>query len=266
MEFMSSHTRVRPSYSLRIARSLSIESAKRFKGNVVHSLLEKQIRHLLCLRVLQELTLLVERLEHRVHSSQPPITRKLTRREFLDVQQTGVVPYQNAVAVLVVPPLNRNPITKQRPLGSMSPLPSNAEDVPIPEPKRPLPPLSTLHSTIAQGSQADALGDIESHSQCQVPLYHGVALFPDREQRMSLHKLLSRLLAIERKIEPVSNKRSGDDKDSHAYVLHSDAEITHRGDVASVAIGLWRLRMFEGGSWEENVQWYTTQFRSHEIL
>lgn len=221
----------------------------------VHALFAEQTAHLLRLRVLQELELLADKMEsllgkpRAVYNSK--IIRRLTLREWKSIHETGVIPFPDAVAVLVVPPLNRDPITKLRPEGSMSAAPLVQHERPTPL----LPPLSTLHPTT---------------SQARVPYYNGISLFPAREQRAALHALLLRLLTIERKtrhrfsFSPGTRKATDKDDDSHkpshAFLLCSNAEIIKRADVAAVAIALWRVRMFEGGGWddEDNRAWVKT--------
>jgi hypothetical protein len=226
----------------------------------VHSLLADHIAHLLRVRVLQELELLgdemVSAIGRRGAAFNSRVIRRLNRGEWKSLCETGVIPYPNAIAVLVVPPLNKDPITKQRPEGSMS-------ASPVVEPKSPFPsksppPLSTLHPTAA----VETMNDNIFLPQARIPLYNGVSLFPSRTQRAALHTLLTRLLGIERRsrrrdtLSP-KTKNTGDDdkvsrqdkKASHAFLLCADAETSRRADVAAVGIALWRVRMFEGGGW-----------------
>lgn len=222
----------------------------------VHALFAEHIVHLLRLRVLQELELLGDRMESllgkpgAVYNSR--LIRRLTRHEWKSIRATGVIPYPNAIAVLIVSPLNRDPVSKTRPKGSMS-------AAPLIEPEQPAPvnpplPLSTLHPTTAHETVND-----NTLPQARIPLYNGVPLFPARAQRAALYNLLIRLLDIERRSrhrtspspkmpEKVDDQ---DKKGSHAFLLCSDAEISRRADVAAVGIALWRVRMFEGGGWDD---------------
>jgi len=215
----------------------------------VHALLAQQIEHLLRVRVLQELELLGDRMESLVGRQgavyKSRIIRRLTREEWKSTRATGVIPYQNGVAVLVVPPLNRDPISKTRPDGSMStsPLVEHALPTPLGAP----PPLSTLHLTTTLETVDNSL------PQARIPLYNGVALFPARAQRAAFYTLLTRLLDIETRsphttsVKTAEKVNSQDKKASHGFLLCSDAE---RADVAAVGIALWRVRMFEGGGWD----------------
>lgn len=231
-----------------------------------------QVSHLLRVRVLQEIELLADRLLCRPRGSQEnPILRKLTRAEFKDFRNTGVLPSKNAVAVLVVPPLNRDPVTKQRPEPSNSMLP--VEEEPLKAPRRPAPPVSTLHpAQPADGFMEKYCADFPLElPQYTIPLYNGVPLFPSRSQRAALHAGLNRILFIERRARytkprersqgsqsgsetnssqdddtKVDRWARGDQRASHAYLLSSDASTLLRADSAGLVIALWRLRMWEG--------------------
>lgn len=212
------------------------------------------------MRVLQELELLADEIASyflsRRHATPTPILRRLTREEFQCVRETGIVPYPNALAILVVPPVNRDPETKERAQASMSPLP--IPDTPV-ERKRPDLPMFTSLSA--------------SSSEEQIPLYNAASLFPLREQRAALHSILLRILGSEQNARKLTHKRQetegdkkerrkGDQKGSHAFLLCSNGESIRRGDSAATAIALWRLRLFEGGDWEEEEtqdKWLLTQ-------
>ncbi|KAF8211313.1 hypothetical protein K438DRAFT_1928723 [Mycena galopus ATCC 62051] len=117
--------------------------------------LGEYITHLLRLRVLQELHLLAKQLETLYltrtgpASARPPLLRRLTRAEWGRLRTTGALPYPGALAVLVVPPVNRDPATKQLPpakgVGAMSDRPPVEDGASRPPPKRAAPPLSVLH-------------------------------------------------------------------------------------------------------------------------
>ena len=218
----------------------------------VHALLAEQVAHLLRVRVLQELELLGDRMDHFVGQVKVDtrILRRLTREEWNAIRETGVIPYPSALAVLVVPPLQRDPVTKKRPEPSLSTSPI-FEDNPATPVKPPLP-MSTLHSQSMDHPDIPLGCDVLP--QGRIPLYNCVTLYPLRPQRAALYNLLTRLLHIERKSNhsiPVTHKAVNKSKSlqatraSHAFLLSSDAETIQRGDAAAVAIALWRLRMFE---------------------
>ena len=130
---------------------------------------------------------------------------------------------------------------------------------------------TALHSEVCE-DEPDLL------PQAKIPLYNSVPLFPARAQRAALHLALNRLLNLERRArwrhqhaEPrqatqagaqtdvrsdqdhfgTTKKRArGDDKASHAYVLYSTADTVLRVDTVPLAIALWRLRLWEGGGWQ----------------
>lgn len=243
----------------------------------LHSLVVKQISHLLRVRILQELQLLAEQMQHwSTRLPVPPILRRLTREEFKDVKNTGTIPYPNAVALLVVPPLKPDPQSKKKVEASMSALPltEEAEKIPPGVQDRPSLPLSTLYPLSSHAITASDLS--QQLSSPQVPFYNGVSLFPARPQRASLHALLLRILTIERQARVRANANSstgttnakGDQKGSHAFLLCSDEETIKRGDTAAVAVALWRLRMFEEGTdWEESSRWVLRQkYRSVDVF
>ncbi|KAK0190852.1 hypothetical protein F5146DRAFT_1223673 [Armillaria mellea] len=243
----------------------------------LHSLVVKQISHLLRVRILQELQLLAEQMQHwSTRLPVPPILRRLTREEFKDVKNTGTIPYPNVVALLVVPPLKPDPQSKKKVESSMSPLPLTEEEEKIPPgvQDRPPLPLSTLYPMSSHAITASDLS--QQLSSPQVPFYNGVSLFPARAQRASLHALLLRILTIERQARVRSRAKSstgmtnakGDQKGSHAFLLCSDEETIKRGDTAAVAVALWRLRMFEEGTdWEESSHWVLRQkYRSVDVF
>jgi hypothetical protein len=233
--------------------------SKRISPNLrVPSRLAEQIGHLLRVRVLQELEFLADQLPTRpLGAKDHPVLRRLTRRELQMIRATGVIEDDSAVAVIIVPPLNRDPATKQRPLPSSSPALVD-EEIPqkLASPKRSVLPISTLHSTSPVSAN---FADMPTFPHTQVPLYNGVSLFPSRSQRAALHERLSRLLSIEQRARchdarenPTSSNDSVDmstdhvRKASHAFLLRSDSGTVLRADAAPTAIALWRLKMWEG--------------------
>ncbi|CAL1701457.1 unnamed protein product [Somion occarium] len=249
-------------------------------GSQVHKCFLDQVTHLLRLRILQEIEWLAEMVRMRPRgAAEKPLLRRLTRAEWNDVRNTGVIPYEGAVAILVVPPVNKNPITKKRPEPDASPLPPDVEETVRPDKVlKPLPPLSVLHPVSHQ--EPDDGTDLSLHVTLpnpRVPLYNGLALFPSRGMRAALHKQLNSLLFAERRArwrqlqktsasnvnksdensgetdiaEPLSSDYPSDRKASHAYLLCSDAATMLRADAVPLAIALWRLRMWEGAGWKE---------------
>lgn len=231
------------------------------------------------MRILQELHILAERLQRRPRGSLgTPVLRRLTRAEWKEVKISGILPYENAIAVLIVPPLNKNPITKLRPEPSTSSTP--LEDKEQTKHLRPLPPLSEF---LATNSDVFGENDVSPPSilpQSKVPLYNGLSMFPSRRQRAALHAFLIRLLNFERQARFGERARStvalatrnsqnnvsgdqaksklakklprprGDEKGSHAFLLFSDAATLLRADTVPLAIALWRVRMWEDAGWE----------------
>ncbi|KAH0587302.1 hypothetical protein J132_09478 [Termitomyces sp. J132] len=261
-------------------------------GVLVHPLLAEQIAHLLRLRVLQELEVLIDNLEAAAHKSlhrkpatskpKTPITnpapvprllRRLTHSELHTIRTTQTIPHPGALAVLIVPPLQKDSVTGLRPAPNMSPAPPPP---PTSEPTKPL----TLPACVLYPTQPDAW-DEEGGTlpQEKVPLYNGVVMFPERGQRAALEGLLRRVLEIEWRADQgcicadagKGGKNGGEEKDgeqkeeeeeaeegkdmpkkskskskpSHAFLLYSDEESVLRGDTVGIAIALWRLRMFE---------------------
>ena len=237
--------------------SLQKGGFKRISPQVTYSpRLPDYIAHLLRLRVLQEFELLAERLEYRVKTfkKQKPystvILRRLTRAEWELMRSSGFIPYQNALAVLIVPPVNKDVVTRTRPKGSMSAAPTEVDDHAKPT-TRPLSILMPVSQNV----------DSELAPQAVVPLYNGTTAFPDRFQRSALYSILVRILVSER-FEKKQLRDAGDSfprnegmessKASHAFLLCSDEDTGKRGDVAGVARALWRLRMFEGEGWQHS--------------
>ncbi|KAJ3877199.1 hypothetical protein F5051DRAFT_12264 [Lentinula edodes] len=197
----------------------------------IPSVLLDQIRHLLRLRVLQELQLVIDALRFRPRTlviKDRPLVRRLTRAEWHELKATGIMPAtitEHAMAVIVVPPLNRHPVTKERPKGIISslPPPEDPEDSNVSRKfERPSLPLCTLHQThtIENKSLPEDISLSHHHSHSRVPLYNGVTLFPDPTQRAALLDLLCSILAIERKARARNQRRTMAPKEE---VLSSEA-------------------------------------------
>ena len=235
------------------------------------SSLPEYISHLLRLRILQELELLAERLQARPQgAAESPLLRRLTWKELSAIRAGKPVQDGDAVAILIVPPLNRDPATKKRPLPNASPLPE-----PLPEQpttfKRDPPPLSTMCHAL---SSEDYQGFPDVVTPMKVPLYNGVTLFPSKTQRAALHEWLCKLLMIERRARwrqhgPASTSELDTNRSvphhprrpaSPAFLLLSGTETVLRADTVPLAIALWRLRMWEDGSWERGAGTWATSY------
>jgi hypothetical protein len=219
----------------------------------VHSLLATQISYQLRLRVLQELEFLAESLRCAPQESREnTILRRLTRTEWVEVKTTGRIPQSGAVAVLVVPPINKRTLYESHETQTSCVLPI-------------LPPLSILHQS--QVVESTYTGSLPTH---QVPYYNGLSLFPSSCLRLRLYKALQRVLLVERQARwrqntpsvvsnwspSYSNDKPGREKSSHAYMLRSDRNTVRRTDSARLAIALWRIRMWEGQGWEAELGSY----------
>ncbi len=232
----------------------------------MHALVAQQIGHSLRVRILQELQVLARQLRRRQQPSSPPLLRRLTRAEWNEVKSTGVVPFESAVAILVVPLVNKDPETKERPTPNMTSMPTK-EDL---EPSRFLEqryPLSALYPTTTDKMLDE--GPFHILPPAQVPVYNGVPLFPSRTQRAALHLALSQVLDAERRAKDSQRHETllsaqGDQKASHAFLVCSDANTVLRGDTVPLAIALWRLRMWEAreGDKDTPINWVTSPLRT----
>ncbi|KAF8914076.1 hypothetical protein CPB84DRAFT_1758320 [Gymnopilus junonius] len=195
------------------------------------------IAHLLQFRLLADSLWFAVRTHQRLGIPNP-ILRRLTREEWGLMRTTGSLPYQNAVAVLIVPPVNKDVTTKRRPTPSFSSLPPQDEHCPP-----TLPPTSTLldSSVKSPNDLPDAI------SSLQIPLYNSVSAFPSRSQRAALHSLLLRILDAERYLKYLHLQRGESFSEKHLH--HPRAATPKRGDPAAVARALWRLRMYDSEGW-----------------
>ncbi|VDB96998.1 unnamed protein product [Peniophora sp. CBMAI 1063] len=221
-----------------------------------------QIGHLLRLRVIQEIELLAARLQTRPQGAcEVPLVRRLTRAELAALRATGALPYDDVTAVLVLPPLNKDPDTKSRPAPNATPSPDSTAGQLVGTTASRFPASELLSPILAEDSD-DLPPEVQPR---RTPFYNGVTLFPSREQRAALHDELSNLLTIERRTrfsergrDPHSRKSDGnarakgDEKASHAFVIRSGTSTLTRADTVPVAVALWRLRMWEGSPWRYN--------------
>jgi hypothetical protein len=235
-------------------------SFKRISPHVTYSpRLPDYIAHLLRLRVLQEFELLADRLEYKMKTLKRPkaystvILRRLTHAEWGLMRSSGFIPYQNALAVLILPPVNKDIVTRTRPNRSMSVALTGVNQT-----KPPTRPLSVLMPVSSSNGELAP----QAIPSPVVPLYNGATAFPDRSQRSALYSILVRILVLERFIKkrlrsvgvspPKNEEVESSSKASHAFLLCSDEDTVKRGDVAGVARALWRLRMFEGEGWQRS--------------
>ena len=238
---------------------------------IFHKHLAKQIEHDLRMRIIQELQMLTKALSRRPKKNEPAptILRRLTRAEFKELRETGAIPHQDAVAVLIVPPVNRDPLTKVKPIPSLRPEIIEGEQGSSARlQRRPLPPLSTMLGTRLESSQELELSVANLVPDVQVPLYHGLSMFPSASQRAVLHKSLCEVLGAERRYRSGKSSNtsniSSDDKGSHAFLLVSNERTVKWADSVALSIALWRLRMWQGdayqsqfcsGGWEVDGEW-----------
>ncbi|KAI0750943.1 hypothetical protein C8Q80DRAFT_542064 [Daedaleopsis nitida] len=240
------------------------------KHLAIHALLVQQVGHSLRTRVLQELHILARHLRGTQRSRSPPLLRRLTRAEWNEVKTSGIVPYENAVAILVVPPVNKDPETKERPIPNNTSMPVQ-DDLKLSHPPARSYPLSVLYPTSEADDLVSSVDHLHLLPPARVPVYNGVPLFPSRTQRAALRLALSRVLNAER-LAKASGKSQlfyrdrpafsiegtkGDQRASHAILVCSDEKTLFRGDTVPLAIALWRLRMWEAseGSKDTPAHW-----------
>jgi len=159
---------------------------------------------------------------------------------------TDQIPQLGAVATLVVPPLKK--LTKSP---EQQPIISEPDSISAPSLPRSLL-YNSIHIEFA----------LESDSRRQIPLYNGVSLFPSRDIRAKLHQALTTAVTIERqarwrqKLEAPNTeekRNASKTKSSYAYLLRSDSQVIRRADTVPLAIALWRLRLWNGQGWEDEL-------------
>jgi predicted RNA-binding protein YlxR (DUF448 family) len=264
-----------------------------------------QVSHLLRVRVLQELELLTKRLSshpchpHPESTQQPsspyiPIIHRLSRTELQTMLTTNALPpkYEGkgAIAVLIVPPVNKDPTTGAKVKGDMGSSP--LDDGSHPERKdfksgfRPVSLLLSAEQWSISASHnipsgrritdSDPLTEETTPTLVErerLPLYHSTSLMPSPAHRVLLHQFIKQILNLERNAAVATRQRGlfeeegsqsskgaacehnevleSSDKLSHAYLLCSHPNTVGRADVIGLAISLWRVRMYEGEGWEE---------------
>lgn len=225
----------------------------------MHPLVLEQIGHALRVRVIQELQILARKLRRTQPPYAPSLLRRLTRAEWDEIKLTGAVPFKNAVALLVIPPVNRDPTTKQRPEANDSSMPNEEERQCTPKIPQKSFPSSVLYPAVNETNPL-ATSRPDLLPSTQTPLYHAASLFPSPTQRAALHAAVLQVLQAERTAKrratrspnATSAPRKGQHKGSHAILICSDEQTLLRGDTVPLAVALWRLRLWEAGS--ENVQ------------
>jgi hypothetical protein len=75
----------------------------------------------------------------------------------------------------------------------------------------------------------------------KVPLYNVLGLFPHISQRARFYQLLEQVQAICDLAQPIDDSL----KNSHAFLFSSNSEIVKLGDMASLAIAMWRVYLYE---------------------
>ncbi|KAI1796246.1 hypothetical protein LXA43DRAFT_659735 [Ganoderma leucocontextum] len=261
-----------------LERALKTGAYRRFTPEsssqmTMHPLVIDQVSHSLRVRVLHELHLLARQLRRVQQPMVPPVVRRLTRAEWSEIKSTGVVPFKNAVAVLVVPPPNRDPETKQRPVPNYSSIPVEGDRYD----STPLV-LSEMHPTAPQ-EDWELVDEQRVLPPKRIPVYNGVPLFPSRTQRAALCAALAEVLRAEgmarlrhgsqcaegtvehsTTTEEGGQRAKGDQKASHAILVCSDEQTLFRGDTVPLAIALWRIRIWEQGLEDNHEQHFTSSW------
>ncbi|KAI0787095.1 hypothetical protein BC629DRAFT_1593623 [Irpex lacteus] len=161
------------------------------------SLLAQHVGSVLRTRVIQELEILGEQLRCRpVHSQEVPVLRRLRRSELRQIKQDGILSLEGAVAVIIIPPLNKNPASKERPEPSTSAPPtiSSSRD----GTKTNKYPIAELYPVEHQQNSWEEGDSLTSMTSAKVPLYNGVSLFPESSQRAAFYQVLQNVMRIER--------------------------------------------------------------------
>ena len=206
----------------------------------IPSNLPDQISHLLRVRILQELELLLTRLRARPKAdvlANPPI-RRLTQVEWTKIQENRQIPWQDAIAVINVPP---TPDCIE-PSMSPFPLPLDPEmEVNAAQPVAIFYPVSRVSALPTNFQYRDVL------PSAKVPLYNVLGLFPHVAQRAAFHLFLSR--AQSRRLEAARSGKAENkevsSEGSHAYLLTSNSQVIKLVDIPALAIAMWRVYLYE---------------------
>ena len=210
--------------------------------------LTEQISHLLRVRILQELDLLLAQLRARPKAdilANPPI-RRLSHLEWTKVQENRQIPWQDAIAVINVPPIS-NPTEP-----SMSPFPLPFDPEMAANASQPVAtfyPVSRISALPTNFQYRDVL------PSARVPLYNVLGLFPHIAQRTAFHQFLnqtqSRLeTACSRKADSKEASKEADNEEassspSDAYILTSNSQTIKLVDMPALAIAMWRVYLYE---------------------
>lgn len=206
--------------------------------------LTEQISHLLRVRILQELELLLAQLRARPKAdilANPPI-RRLSHLEWTKVQENRQIPWQDAIAVINVPPIS-NPT---EPSMSPFPLPFDPEmEANASQPVATFYPVSRISALPTNFQYRDVL------PSARVPLYNALGLFPHVAQRTAFHQSLSQAQSnLEASRSRKANNEEADNEEascspSDAYLLTSNSQTIKLVDMPALAIAMWRVYLYE---------------------
>lgn len=205
----------------------------------IPSNLTEQISHLLRVRILQELELLLAQLRARPKAdilANPPI-RRLSHLEWTKVQENRQIPWQDAIAVINVPPIP-NPT---EPSMSPFPLPFDPEmEANASQPVATFYPVSRISALPTNFQYRDVL------PSARVPLYNVLGLFPHIAQRTAFHQFLSQ---AQSSLETARSRKTDDEEasssPSDAYLLTSNSQTIKLVDMPALAIAMWRVYLYE---------------------
>lgn len=241
------------------------------RRTVAHALLPQRIVALLRRRLTQELEVLRDSLRavpQGVLDPNAQVIRRLTRREWADLNTSGRLSVPGAAAIVVVPMVHKNMLKPGRPPKSNDEHGDRA--------------LSTFCE--------DASRDYVTTSRRKIPIYHGVAVWPDPAERDGVRSLFKEIVGLERgarykaTILSKSSRRAssaskstdegtpglveetddrpkskkierakGLDKASDAYLLRCSRDTVVRADAVPLCIALWRLRIWFGQGWDRGM-------------
>ncbi|KXN86374.1 hypothetical protein AN958_10236 [Leucoagaricus sp. SymC.cos] len=196
--------------------------------------LDEHVSHLLRLRLLQELEVLISQLKAKPKAdivANPPI-RRLSKTEWSEIQENRIIPWEDAVAVINVPPIpsDAEPSMSSAPLPLDPDMKANAA-----QPVATLWPVSRDSPLPSNFQYRDVL------PSAKVPLYDVLGLFPHVAQRAAFYQLLSRAHSV---LDAATHNKTSSEA-SDAYILSSNSEIIKLGDIAALAMAMWRVYLYE---------------------